>query len=97
MGGDHARRSGRAPAGGDLGALQGSLACADCWSVSNPAPNEMLKRIRKDITIEQVFHTAQKMRDYGIAGIFPFIVGFPERKRRERRGDARRRQAAARR
>ena len=30
--------------------------------------DEMLKRIRKDITIEQVFHTAQKMREYGIAG-----------------------------
>jgi radical SAM superfamily enzyme YgiQ (UPF0313 family) len=40
--------------------------------------DEMLKRIRKDIRIEQVFHTAQKMREYGIAGNFPFIVGFPE-------------------
>jgi radical SAM superfamily enzyme YgiQ (UPF0313 family) len=40
--------------------------------------DEMLKRIRKDITIDQVFHTAQKMRDHGIAGIFPFIVGFPD-------------------
>jgi anaerobic magnesium-protoporphyrin IX monomethyl ester cyclase len=39
--------------------------------------DEMLKRIRKDITIEQVFHTARKMREYGIAGQFPFIVGFP--------------------
>lgn len=44
--------------------------------------NEMLRRIRKDITIEQVFHTARKMREYGIAGQFPFIVGFP------REGDA---------
>jgi radical SAM superfamily enzyme YgiQ (UPF0313 family) len=38
----------------------------------------MLKRIRKDIRIEQVFQTARKMREYGIAGQFPFIVGFPE-------------------
>ena len=40
--------------------------------------NEMLKRIRKDIRIEQVFHTATRMLKYGIAGHFPFIVGFPE-------------------
>jgi radical SAM superfamily enzyme YgiQ (UPF0313 family) len=40
--------------------------------------NEMLKRIRKDIKIEQVFHTAAQMLKYGIAGHFPFIVGFPE-------------------
>jgi anaerobic magnesium-protoporphyrin IX monomethyl ester cyclase len=39
--------------------------------------DEMLRRIRKDIKIEQVFQTARKMRDYGIAGQFPFIVGFP--------------------
>ena len=40
--------------------------------------NEVLKRIRKDIKIEQVFETAEKMRSLGIAGHFPFIVGFPE-------------------
>lgn len=39
--------------------------------------DEMLLRIRKDVKIEQVFHTANKMREYGIAGQFPFIVGFP--------------------
>ena len=39
--------------------------------------DEMLRRIRKDITIQQVFHTAGKMREHGIAGQFPFIVGFP--------------------
>lgn len=39
--------------------------------------DDMLRRIRKDITIEQVFHTARKMREHGIAGQFPFIVGFP--------------------
>ena len=40
--------------------------------------NEVLKRIRKDIKIEQVYATAEKMRKFGIAGHFPFIVGFPE-------------------
>jgi anaerobic magnesium-protoporphyrin IX monomethyl ester cyclase len=40
--------------------------------------NEMLKRIRKDIKIEQVFETAEKMLRYNIAVHFPFIVGFPD-------------------
>lgn len=40
--------------------------------------NEMLKRIRKDIKIEQVYQTAEKMLKFGIAGNFPFIVGFPD-------------------
>jgi len=40
--------------------------------------DEMLKRIRKDIRIEQVFHTAGRMLNHDIAGHFPFIVGFPE-------------------
>jgi radical SAM superfamily enzyme YgiQ (UPF0313 family) len=40
--------------------------------------DDMLKRIRKDIRIEQVFHTAGRMLEYGIAGHFPFIVGFPD-------------------
>lgn len=40
--------------------------------------NEMLKRIRKDIKIEQVFETAEKMLQHDIAGHFPFIVGFPD-------------------
>jgi anaerobic magnesium-protoporphyrin IX monomethyl ester cyclase len=40
--------------------------------------NEMLKRIRKDIKIEQVFQTAQQMLKYDLAGHFPFIVGFPD-------------------
>jgi anaerobic magnesium-protoporphyrin IX monomethyl ester cyclase len=39
---------------------------------------EMLKRIKKDVTLDEVFHTAGRMRDLGIAGTFPFIVGFPE-------------------
>ncbi len=40
--------------------------------------NEVLKRIRKDIKIEQVFHTVERMLKYRIAGHFPFIVGFPD-------------------
>jgi radical SAM superfamily enzyme YgiQ (UPF0313 family) len=40
--------------------------------------DEMLNRIRKDVTIAQVFHTAGKMLSHGIAGHFPFIVGFPD-------------------
>jgi anaerobic magnesium-protoporphyrin IX monomethyl ester cyclase len=40
--------------------------------------DEMLRRIRKDIKISQVFATAEKMVQHGIAGHFPFIVGFPE-------------------
>jgi anaerobic magnesium-protoporphyrin IX monomethyl ester cyclase len=40
--------------------------------------DEMLRRIHKDIKIEQVFHTAERMLKFGIAGHFPFIVGFPD-------------------
>ena len=40
--------------------------------------NAMLKRIKKDITIEKVFATAERMKRLDIAGIFPFIVGFPD-------------------
>jgi anaerobic magnesium-protoporphyrin IX monomethyl ester cyclase len=40
--------------------------------------DEMLRRIKKDIRIEQVFHTANTMLKYDIAGHFPFIVGFPD-------------------
>ena len=40
--------------------------------------NEMLRRIRKDVTIEQIEHTAETMLAHGIAGHFPFIVGFPD-------------------
>ncbi|HEY8520462.1 MAG TPA: radical SAM protein [Gammaproteobacteria bacterium] len=39
--------------------------------------DDMLKRIKKDITLDKVFQTAARMRELGIAGIFPFIVGFP--------------------
>jgi len=40
--------------------------------------NEVLKRIRKDIRIEQVFEVANKMVRFKLAGHFPFIVGFPD-------------------
>jgi anaerobic magnesium-protoporphyrin IX monomethyl ester cyclase len=40
--------------------------------------DQMLKRIRKDIRIEQVFETAERMRSLDIGGHFPFIVGFPD-------------------
>src|SRR5271169_6449926 len=36
--------------------------------------DEMLRRIRKDIRIEQVFETAALMQKFDIAGQFPFIV-----------------------
>jgi anaerobic magnesium-protoporphyrin IX monomethyl ester cyclase len=38
---------------------------------------ETLKRIRKDITLDQVFFTAERCRKLGIKIQFPFIVGFP--------------------
>lgn len=38
---------------------------------------EMLDRIMKDITLEQVFFCAERCRRYGVAVIFSFIVGFP--------------------
>lgn len=39
---------------------------------------EMLRRIKKDITVEQVLETAARCRGLGIKVQFPFIVGFPE-------------------
>lgn len=39
---------------------------------------QMLKWMKKDITLEQVFETAEKCLRHGVAGIFPFIVGFPD-------------------
>jgi radical SAM superfamily enzyme YgiQ (UPF0313 family) len=38
---------------------------------------EILRRIRKDITIEQVFSSAEKIARHGIGAILNFIVGFP--------------------
>jgi radical SAM superfamily enzyme YgiQ (UPF0313 family) len=34
--------------------------------------------MKKDITIEQVFETAERCKRFGISAIFPFIVGFPD-------------------
>lgn len=39
---------------------------------------ELLRWMQKDITLEQVFFTAERCRRAGIAVIFPFIVGFPD-------------------
>lgn len=39
---------------------------------------EMMKRIQKDTTVEQILEAAEKCRRHGIAVIFSFIVGFPE-------------------
>jgi radical SAM superfamily enzyme YgiQ (UPF0313 family) len=39
---------------------------------------EMLQRIKKDITVEQVLETAERCRALGIRVQFPFIVGFPD-------------------
>jgi anaerobic magnesium-protoporphyrin IX monomethyl ester cyclase len=38
----------------------------------------MMDWLKKDIRLEQVFETAARMARHRIAGIFPFIVGFPE-------------------
>jgi anaerobic magnesium-protoporphyrin IX monomethyl ester cyclase len=38
----------------------------------------MMDWLKKDIRLEQVFETAERMVRHGIAGIFPFIVGFPD-------------------
>ena len=39
--------------------------------------DEMLKRIKKDITVAQVFATAEKLVRHDIGAIWNFIVGFP--------------------
>lgn len=38
---------------------------------------EMLDWMQKDITIEQVLHSAEMCVRHGVGAIFPFIVGFP--------------------
>ncbi len=40
--------------------------------------DEMLKRIKKDITVAQVFTTAEKLVRHDIGAIWNFIVGFPD-------------------
>lgn len=39
---------------------------------------EMLRRIKKDITVDQVLNTAVRCQAFGIKVRFPFIVGFPD-------------------
>jgi radical SAM superfamily enzyme YgiQ (UPF0313 family) len=38
----------------------------------------MLDWLKKDVTLDQVFATAERLRAHGIDGLFPFIVGFPD-------------------
>jgi radical SAM superfamily enzyme YgiQ (UPF0313 family) len=38
----------------------------------------MMDWLKKDIKLEQVFETAERMARHQISGIFPFIVGFPD-------------------
>jgi len=38
----------------------------------------LLKWMRKDVTLEQVFITAERLRAHDVSGLFPFIVGFPD-------------------
>lgn len=39
--------------------------------------DEMLRHIRKDTKISQIFAVAERIRQHGISAHFPFIVGFP--------------------
>ncbi|MDZ7269399.1 MAG: B12-binding domain-containing radical SAM protein [candidate division KSB1 bacterium] len=39
---------------------------------------QTLRWLKKDITIEQVFATAERCKRFNLAAIFPFIVGFPQ-------------------
>ena len=38
----------------------------------------MMDWMKKDVTLDQVFRTAARLREHGIGGLFPFIVGFPD-------------------
>ena len=38
----------------------------------------MMDWLKKDITVDEVFMTAERMVRHRVAGIFPFIVGFPD-------------------
>jgi len=38
----------------------------------------MIDWMKKDVTLDQVFATAERLRQHGIGGLFPFIVGFPD-------------------
>lgn len=39
---------------------------------------QTLNWLKKDITIEQVFQTAERCKRFDLGAIFPFIVGFPQ-------------------
>jgi anaerobic magnesium-protoporphyrin IX monomethyl ester cyclase len=38
----------------------------------------LLNWMKKDVTLDQVFATAERLRAHDIGGLFPFIVGFPD-------------------
>jgi hypothetical protein len=38
----------------------------------------MMDWMKKDVSLEQVFETAERLRAHDIGGLFPFIVGFPD-------------------
>ena len=38
----------------------------------------LLQWMKKDVTLDQVFQTAERLRAHQIGGLFPFIVGFPD-------------------
>lgn len=39
---------------------------------------KMMDWMKKDVSLDQVFATAERLRAAGIGGLFPFIVGFPD-------------------
>lgn len=39
---------------------------------------KMMDWMKKDVSLDQVFATAERLREHGIGGLFPFIVGFPD-------------------
>ena len=59
-----------------LGACRAAGLRSVMIGVESGAPS-MLKRIRKDITLDQVFASAEKCLRHGVAATFNIIVGFP--------------------
>ena len=86
LGRHHARGPGRAPARRGFGDVQALRAAAGARRRRVGLARRCSNRIKKDIKLEQVFVTARAVpAARRRACIFPFIVGFPGRERRERR------------